>query len=71
MLLAKYIIGPVKLFAGYEHMDFANPNNPLAVGHFKMSKISLGTVNDAAFCGRQDSASILGGTRYAVTSDLT
>jgi len=27
MALAKYIIGPVKLYAGYEHLDFNNPNN--------------------------------------------
>ena len=31
---ARYTIGPWKLFAGYEHIDFANPNNPLAAGAF-------------------------------------
>ena len=28
MLLAKYTTGPVKLYGGYEHIQFANPNNP-------------------------------------------
>jgi predicted porin len=32
MLLAKYGMGPVQLFAGYEHIQFANPGHPLAVG---------------------------------------
>jgi predicted porin len=31
---AKYALGPWQLFAGYEHIDFANPSNPLAVGAF-------------------------------------
>jgi hypothetical protein len=34
MLLAKYAIGPVRLFGGYEHMQFANPGTPLAPGNF-------------------------------------
>src|SRR5258708_30157638 len=32
MLLAKYTIGPVKLYGGYEDNQIANSNNPLAVG---------------------------------------
>jgi len=31
---AKYSIGPWKLFGGYEHIQFANPNNPLLPGAF-------------------------------------
>jgi predicted porin len=31
---AKYTIGQLKLFAGYEHIDFANPTNPLGSGAF-------------------------------------
>ena len=27
---AKYTIGPWKLYGGYEHIHYANPNNPLA-----------------------------------------
>jgi predicted porin len=29
---AKYIIGPWKLYGGYEHIAYANPNNPLLPG---------------------------------------
>src|SRR6202030_856930 len=42
MLLAKYAIGPVKLYGGYEHMQFANPNNPLTIGSFITGGYSLG-----------------------------
>ena len=34
MLVAKYTIGPVKLYGGYEHINYANPSNPLAPGAF-------------------------------------
>lgn len=70
MLLAKYIIGPVKLFAGYEHMDFANPNNPLAVGSFITGGYSLGTVNNTAFAADKILQVFWGGARYAVRSDI-
>ena len=36
---AKYVIGPWKLFAGYEHIDSANPNNPLVPGAFYRRRI--------------------------------
>jgi len=49
MLLAKYTIGPVKLFAGYEHMQFANPDNPLTPGSFITGGYSLGAVNNTNF----------------------
>ena len=31
---ARYTIGPWKFFGGYEHIKYANPNNPLAPGCF-------------------------------------
>ena len=31
---ARYTIGPWKFFGGYEHINYANPNNPLAPGAF-------------------------------------
>ena len=45
MLLAKYTYGPVKFYGGYEHIDFANPNNPLAAGSLLPGGYTLGTVD--------------------------
>jgi predicted porin len=70
MLLAKYAIGPVKLFAGYEHMDFANPNNPLAAGSFITGGYSLGTVNNTNFATDKILQVFWGGAKYAVRSDI-
>jgi hypothetical protein len=49
MLLAKYTYGPVKFYGGYEHIDFANPNNPLAAGSLLPGGYTLGTVNNTNF----------------------
>jgi len=70
MLLAKYTIGPVKLFAGYEHMQFANPNNPLAAGSFNIGGYTLGTVNNTNFATDKILQVFWGGAKYAVRSDI-
>jgi hypothetical protein len=49
MLLAKYVIGPVRLFGGYEHMQFANPSTPLAPGNFLEGGYTIGVVNNTNF----------------------
>jgi len=70
MLLAKYTIGPVKLFAGYEHIDFNNPNNPLSIGSFLPGGYVLGAVNNNAFTTTRHFQTFWTGARYAVRSDL-
>jgi predicted porin len=70
MLLAKYTIGPVKLYGGYEHMQFANPNNPLAVGSFITGGYSLGAVNNTNFTTDKILQVFWGGVKYAVRSDV-
>jgi predicted porin len=70
MLLAKYTYGPVKFYGGYEHMDFANPNNPLAAGSFITGGYSLGTVNNTNFTTDKILQVFWGGARYAVRSDV-
>jgi len=70
MLLAKYTIGPVKLYGGYEHMQFANPNNPLAVGSFITGGYSLGAVNNTNFTTDRVLQVFWGGVKYAVRSDV-
>jgi predicted porin len=70
MLLAKYAIGPVKLFGGYEHMQFANPNNPLAPGSFITGGYTLGTANNTNFTTDKILQVFWGGVKYAVRSDV-
>ena len=70
MLLAKYSIGPVKLYGGYEHMQFANPNNPLTIGSFITGGYSLGAVNNANFTTDKVLQVLWGGVKYAVRPDL-
>jgi len=70
MLLAKYTIGPVKLYGGYEHIDFANPNNPLAPGSFLPGGYVLGAVNNTAFTTDRVLQVFWGGAKYAIRPDL-
>jgi hypothetical protein len=45
----RYAIGPIKLYAGYENIEFANPNTPLLAGSTIIGGYSLGTVTNTAF----------------------
>jgi predicted porin len=70
MLLAKYAIGPVKFFGGYEHMQFANPKNALLAGNSIVGGYTLGTVNNTAFATDKVLQVFWGGVRYAVRPDV-
>ena len=73
MLLAKYGMGPVQLFAGYEHIQFANPGHPLAVGSQLPNSgggYSLGSVNNTAFTNKKVFQIFWAGAKYAVRSDI-
>jgi predicted porin len=50
-IFALYNIGviPLKLYAGYEHIQFGNPKNPLAIGFDDIGGYKLGAVNNTAF----------------------
>ena len=73
MLLAKYPIGRVQLFAGYEHIQFANPGHPLAVGSQIPNSgggYSLGTVNNGAFKNKKVLQVFWTGAKYAIRNDI-
>jgi predicted porin len=70
MLLAKYTYGPVKLYGGYEHMQFANPHDPLTPGSFITGGYSLGAANNANFTTDKILQVFWGGVRYAVRPDV-
>jgi predicted porin len=67
---AKYTIGPVKLFAGYEHINFANPNNPLAPGAFIEGGYTVFAPNNTNFTSDKILQTVWVGAKYAVTRDL-
>jgi predicted porin len=77
---AKYTIGPWKIFGGYEHISFANPDNALNPGAFLQGGFIAGTVNNCNFgaviagVGCVNNNKILQtawiGARYAITPAL-
>jgi predicted porin len=70
MLLARYAIGPVKLYAGYEDIRYANPKVPLPVGSTIIGGYTLGTVSNTAFPHTRDLQVFWAGAKYAVRSDI-
>ena len=42
-------IHTAKIYGGYEHIEFANPKDPLAIGFDDIGGYKLGAVNNAAF----------------------
>ena len=69
-IAAKYTIGPVKLFAGYEHIQFANPNNPLASGAFIEGGYTAFMPNNTNFTTDKILQVFWAGAKYAVRADL-
>ena len=67
---AKYTIGPWKLFAGYEHIDFANPNNPLAAGAFIEGGYTVFAPTNTNFTTDKILQVFWAGARYSVRPDL-
>jgi predicted porin len=67
---AKYTIGPVKLFAGYERIDFANPNNPLAPGAFIEGGYTVFAPNNTNFTTDKILQTAWFGAKYSATRDL-
>ena len=68
---AKYTIGPWKLFGGYEHVDFANPDNPLNPGAFLQGGNIAAVVNNTNFTIKDRIMQTAWfGVRYAITPAL-
>jgi predicted porin len=67
---ARYVIGPWKLFAGYEHVDFANPNNPLAGGAFVAGGYILTAPNNTNFTTDRVLQTAWAGARYSISPAL-
>jgi predicted porin len=70
MLVAKYTIGPVKLYGGYEHINLANPSNPLAPGAFIEGGYTVFAPNNTNFTTDRILQVFWAGAKYAVRADL-
>jgi predicted porin len=72
-LMASYTSSPVKIYAGYEHMRYANPQDPLPVDTVTIGGYVLSTVNNSAYKINKVLEYSWAGVRYSVTKrfDLT
>jgi predicted porin len=70
---ARYAIGPWKIWAGYEHIDYANPNNPLNPGAFLQGGMiggAGGALNNTNFTTDKILQTAWVGVRYSITPAL-
>ncbi len=67
MLLAKYKVGPVRLFLGYEDILFANPRDPLGAGSTANGGTALSVINNTAYTNSRLLQVYWGGARYDLT----
>jgi predicted porin len=66
-LQGRYSWKKVKLFAGYEHIELANPARPIAKGADTIGGYELSTVNNTAYTHHKIQQFVWVGARYAVT----
>jgi len=67
---ARYTIGPWKLYGGYEHLSFANPNNPLLPGATAIGGYNVGIVNNNNYVTNRNQDVFWIGAKYAITPTL-
>ncbi|HEX3396352.1 MAG TPA: porin [Steroidobacteraceae bacterium] len=63
-------LAPLKIFAGYEHIKFANPSSPLPVGFDDIGGYKLAFVNNAAFPNDKVLQVYWGGVKYMITPSV-
>jgi predicted porin len=69
-LMARYDLRAVRLYAGYERINFANPGTALAAGFVDIGGYVLAFVNDKAYGNERVLQVFWGGAKWAVRSDL-
>src|SRR5262249_30886483 len=69
-LAARYTIGPWKLFGGYEHIAFDNPNNPLIPGAFAQGGYNVAFVNNNNYVTTRNQDIFWVGVKYSITPTL-
>jgi predicted porin len=69
-VMGSYSFGAPKVFVGFEHIDFANPKNPLAVGSLTIGGYVLAVVNNTAYTKQKTLEVFWGGVKYAASAQL-
>jgi predicted porin len=71
-VLASYKVAPLplKLYAGYEHIQYANPTTDVAAGSSGLGGYTLAFVNNAAYPNDKKLDVYWGGARYSVLQNL-
>ena len=73
MVTALYDLGtaaPFKIYGGYEHIAFDNPNNPLPVGTVIIGGYVLAVANNAAFVNQKTLEVFWAGFKWTPVKDL-
>jgi len=67
-LMASYSFGAPKIFAGYEHIQYANPNTDLPVGFTDIGGYVLAVVNNKPYAGPDKVLQVYwAGLKYGIT----
>jgi predicted porin len=66
----RYTIGPWKLYGGYEHLSFSNPNNPLQPGATAIGGYNIAFVNNNNYVTDRNQDVFWVGAKYAITPAL-
>jgi len=66
----KLVPAPLTLYAGYEHIQFADPVHPVVAGSAGLGGYTLAYVNNAAYPNDRKLDVYWGGVRYSVLSQL-
>jgi predicted porin len=69
-LMGLYQLDPLKFFAGYENIKYANPKNPLSAGSLDIGGYVLAYVNDKAYTQPKIIQVAWTGLRYSLTPHL-
>jgi predicted porin len=69
-LMGLYQIDPLKFFAGYLHIKYANPTRPLAAGFSDIGGYNLAFVNNTAYTENRFLQLYWAGVRYTVIPHL-
>uniref|UniRef100_UPI00260DDAD7 porin n=1 Tax=Bradyrhizobium sp. TaxID=376 RepID=UPI00260DDAD7 len=67
---ARYTLGPWKFYGGYEHVQYSNPDSPLAPGAFDYGGYNLGVVNNNFYASNKNLNIFWVGAKYAITPTL-
>jgi predicted porin len=69
-VMGSYRIDPVKIFAGYEHIQFANPTTPLTAGTTTIGGYTLAVVSNTAYPNDKVLQVYWAGVKFAFTPKL-